>query len=309
MEAAFSIVGAGAAARVLAGELAYAGASLSLWARNPSAARELAAALVAARANEQMDAHTDRSSPSAHAPLCACADLTEATAGADCVLVCVSDAALAEVASLLAEVEPVPRVVLHISGYHDSSVLACLSERGASTGSLHPVRPFPAGKGLSEGSPSFVRGSLAGADFAFEGMPKARERALEIAAACRAEFFDLPVRAGAKHAYHAAAAMLSNGTVALFDAALELAGGEKEIERAFLGLLEGTLENLRQLGVPDALTGPALRGDAEVLEGHLEQLDSDQHALYGPLTARMLELARRRGALTPDEVLRLRELL
>jgi predicted short-subunit dehydrogenase-like oxidoreductase (DUF2520 family) len=296
MEAAFSIVGAGAAARVLAGELAQAGAGLALWARKPRAARELAAELVAARAARETEA------PTAELPaLRAHEGLTGATAGSECVLLCVSDAALAEVAALLAEVEPTPRVVLHVSGYHDSSALASLAARGASVGSLHPVRPLPADGGRP--------GCLAGADLAFEGMPAARERALAIAEACGAELFDLPARAGAKHAYHAAAALLSNGTVALFDAALELAGGDEKVERAFLGLLEGTLENLRRLGVPDALTGPALRGDAEVLEGHLEQLDSDQHALYGPLTARMLELAHRRGALTSEQVERLRQIL
>lgn len=281
MERELTLIGAGAAAAVLACELSYADVPTRIWARKPEAARDLAW-----RFGETCRAEED---------------LAAALEGANAVVFCVTDDALAEVAERVASFAALPRVALHLSGYHDASILAPLSARGVSCGSLHPVRPLATGE--------LAPGSLRGSSFAFEGVLEAREVAADIAALCGAVLFDLPMRDGAKHAYHAAAALLSNGLVALYDTALGLAGRNDEVARAFLGLLEGTVDNLERLGVPGALTGPALRGDEEVLAGHLEQLDSEQLALYGSLTKRMLELALQRNALTQEQVQHLRELL
>jgi len=281
MEGAIVLLGAGSAAAVFACELSHANVATRIWARSEAAASELA----------------QRFGPNCRAA----SELRVALEGTDALILCVADDALVEVAQQVSECKTLPKVALHLSGYHDASMLAPLVARGLSCGSMHPARPL-----VSDG---LATGSLRGGSFAFEGAPAAREVAADIAAACGAVLFDLPAADGAKHAYHAAAALLSNGTVALYDIALELAGGSDEVARAFLGLLAGTLDNLERLGVPGALTGPALRGDEEVLLGHLEQLDSEQLALYGSLTKRMLELALQRDALTQKQVQHLRELL
>jgi len=281
MNGEFAILGAGSAAAVFACELAAAGVKTRIWARRPEAAGELASSCGATcRGESELDAALD---------------------GADVVLFCVSDGALRELGERVAKAPNVPGVALHLSGFHDAAIFRALAERGAHCGSLHPVRP------LARGGAS--AGSLRGTFLAYEGSAEAREQAAAFAQAAGAVLFDLPAGSGAKHAYHAAAALLSNGTVALYDAALEMTGRNEDIARAFRSLLSGTVENLESLGVPDALTGPALRGDEEVLLGHLEQLDSEQRALYGPLTKRMLQLALQRGALTSEQVQRLRELL
>ena len=276
MNRTIAILGAGSAASAFASELCRAGNRVRVWARREEAAAELCGV-----AGERAEISRD---------------LSEGLAESDALLICVTDSALAEVAARVAKAELLPGIALHVSGFHDSERLAPLAAREVQCGSLHPVRPLASG------------GSLRGGSFAFEGSATARGLGLEIAQACEGELFDLPAEPGAKRAYHAAAALLSNGTVALFDAALELAGRDPEIARAFTGLLAGTLENLQRLGVPDALTGPALRGDEEVLLGHAEQLDSEQLALYGSLTKRMLDLALQRKALTPDQARALREL-
>ncbi len=281
MDGEFAILGAGSAAAVFACELAAAGAKTRVWARRPEAAERLAS-----RCGESCRAQSE---------------LEAALDGADVAFFCVSDGALRELAERVAKAPKVPGVALHLSGFHDAAILEPIAERGVHCGSLHPVRP------LARGAPA--AGSLRGTFLAYEGSTEARSQAAAFAQAAGAVLFDLPAGSGGKRAYHAAAALLSNGTVALFDAALELTGRNEDIAQAFLSLLSGTTENLKSLGVPDALTGPALRGDEEVLLGHLEQLDSEQRALYGSLTKRMLQLALQRDALTTEQVQRLRELL
>lgn len=274
---AITIAGAGAAAKAFTSCLRAKGARVVLWSRKPEDAARLA---------EEFDAETS-------------ADLSVASGGA--LLLCVSDSALSSLSAELAESGVRPDVALHVSGFHDASALEPLAVIGTSTASLHPLCA------LSDRAEA-LRGAL----FTFEGDPSARRVARNLVEACDGKLIDLPESAtsgNAKHAYHAAAALVSNGTVALFDAALDLVGRNSELEAGLCSLLESTLGNLRELGVPDALTGPALRGDAEVLIGHLEQLDSSQRAIYGPLTLRMLELAKQRGALTEADVERLRELL
>jgi predicted short-subunit dehydrogenase-like oxidoreductase (DUF2520 family) len=43
---------------------------------------------------------------------------------------------------------------------------------------------------------------------------------------------------------------------------------------ALLPLLQGTVDNLRRLGLPDALTGPIARGDLGTVQRHLEALEA-----------------------------------
>ena len=71
-------------------------------------------------------------------------------------------------------------------------------------------------------------------------------------------------------AYHAAAVLVSNYTVALTHAGVALwrAIGKTEAEalQALVPLLQGTVHNLHRLGPSDALTGPVARGDWPTVE-------------------------------------------
>jgi predicted short-subunit dehydrogenase-like oxidoreductase (DUF2520 family) len=104
---------------------------------------------------------------------------------------------------------------------------------------------------------------------------------------------------GSKAIYHSAFVFASNYVVTLYAIAEKLLvglGAEREVaDNALNGLLAGTVANLRQQGVPAALTGPLVRGDAETIRLHLEALgriDGDLVELYrqlGRLSLPMLE--------------------
>ena len=64
---------------------------------------------------------------------------------------------------------------------------------------------------------------------------------------------------------------------------------------ALVPLLRGVVENLAMKGLPGALTGPASRGDAEVVARQLGALRGDAAEVYRMLSRRLVDLAERGG--------------
>ena len=99
--------------------------------------------------------------------------------------------------------------------------------------------------------------------------------------------------------YHVLAVMASNLVMALADLAAETwarAGAPPdEALRALVPLLRGAVENLAARGLPGALTGPASRGDAEVVRRQARALRGDAGEAYRLLTRRLVRIAVRGG--------------
>ena len=142
--------------------------------------------------------------------------------------------------------------------------------------SLHPLKSL-----LPVGEPSDLRGAL----LVFEGSH--REIAQEIAAAAGARFAEIAPEQ--KVVYHAAAVFGSNYVAALLDIAEELIGIENARDD-LAALADSAIRNWRAHTDGRRFTGPASRGDQEVLERHLAALaDHPQLAeIYRLLAARIL---------------------
>ncbi len=155
------------------------------------------------------------------------------------------------------------QVVLHTSGAHNSGILRSARDKGADVLSMHPLQTFP--------SVETGVNNLAGSYFALEGDEAALETGRDIVAALGGRA--LSISTELKSLYHASACTVCNYFVALLDLGLKMM--EKTgVERrdalpALLPLIEGTLSNVKKVGVPRALTGPIDRGDDSTLEGHL----------------------------------------
>jgi predicted short-subunit dehydrogenase-like oxidoreductase (DUF2520 family) len=179
------------------------------------------------------------------------------------VLLPVADRGLEPVASQLGKLAwRQEGVVLHTSGFHPAAVLRVHLPAILAVGSLHPVHAFPA-----EGVPE-PAGMLVG----LEGEPRAVALAHRLADTLGLHPFVLdPAR---KALYHAALALLANGTVGLFASARELlehAGvSEPEAQRLLAHLLASCSANLQTMPPSRALTGPVRRGDDAVVRAHLE---------------------------------------
>lgn len=179
-------------------------------------------------------------------------DLDDLARDSELLLVAVSDRAIPEVAGSIPETEA---LVFHASG-------AMLSLRDGF--SLHPLKALP-----PVGSPSDLEGTL----LVFEGDHK--RTAKLIAAAVGARFAE--VSAEQKALYHAAAVFGSNYVAAVLDISERLMqrAGIADTREALVALAYSAIENWRAHTDEKRFTGPAARGDVEVLRRHVEALHDD----------------------------------
>lgn len=223
------------------------------------------------------------------------------------VLLCVPDDAIAAVASDLAAIaHPWPdTVVAHTSGARTASELSALAERGASTLSIHPMQTF-----TPDTDPSAFDGIVIGLEGAGDALP--------VGAALARRLGGTPVRLSAsdKIRYHCAAALASNGLVALLSVVrdvLTTAGIEGEQARQLVRpLVEQTWENLQADDPASVLTGPVARGDQGTVQAHVEALaDARPHlvALYVALADEMVRLAERDDRLDCRQARQMRDFL
>jgi predicted short-subunit dehydrogenase-like oxidoreductase (DUF2520 family) len=182
--------------------------------------------------------------------------------GAELVLLCVPDAAIAEVAR---GVEPGPWVA-HVSG---ATPLAALEPHSRRFG-LHPLQTFTRARG-----PEQLDGAFAAVTAESEA---ARERGFWVAQTLGLQPFDLDD--SARPLYHAGAAIASNYLVTLHRVAADLFRAAGARPEGLAPLMRRTIDNGFEL------TGPIERGDWETVEAHrraIREVRPDLEPLYDVL--------------------------
>ena len=174
---------------------------------------------------------------------------------AELVLLCVPDAAIAEVA---AGIRTGPWIT-HVSGATRLSALDPHEHRF----SVHPLQTLVAWRG-----PEQLDGAYGGVSAESE---EARERGFWLARTLGLEPFGL-VDAN-RVLYHAGAVVASNFLVTLYRAASRLVGQAGAPAEALVPLMCRTIENDFEL------TGPITRGDWSTVAAHLEALHERQPGL------------------------------
>jgi predicted short-subunit dehydrogenase-like oxidoreductase (DUF2520 family) len=228
-----------------------------------------------------------------------------AATGADLLLLAVPDREIAIVAEQLAARNAVRpgALVLHFSGAHSSELLAPLAKGGAATGSIHPLQSFADPESAAKRLPvSFLF---------YEGGDPGRVRSVAKDLGGK----PVPVAPENKMLYHAGAAAACNLMVSLIDVGVQLMGAagiesEQALE-ALLPLISGTVRNLEEVGLPQALTGPVARGDEETLHGHLKAMAALRPDLLTPYleaSRHAIAIGLDKGSLGPEEAEKLRML-
>ncbi len=277
MSASFAIVGCGKVGKALGKFLVAAGYDVAgVSSKSLSSAREAAKLL-----------RTDR-----------CSDVPwKITPAADVVLITTPDGAIADTCGRIAENRgfKTGAVVLHCSGALPSTILAPARDCGAFTGSMHPLQSFA--------SDLFDRNPFEGIIMAVEGEPKAlviaTQMANDLGAVC------LAIKTEGKTLYHAAAVAASNYLVTLMSMAFKLldaAGisGASAFD-VLKPLIDGTLANIKAVGIPQALTGPIARGDVVTVKNHLSEIASrtpELMELFKTLSRYTIDIARAKGSLS-----------
>lgn len=212
---------------------------------------------------------------------------------ADLILLTVPDDVVAAVALSLQDSEWSGKGAAHTAGALDAACLDVLAARGAMTGSFHPAFPFAGFETALAGLPRSV--------FAVEARTVELQRWLiGMADALSGRWLVIPE--GQKALYHCALVIASNYLVTLYALAermLQALGAERQVvSQALNALVQATVDNLREQGIPQALTGPLTRADVGTVRAHLNALaayDRDVLMLYRLLAQVTVPLVAQRG--------------
>jgi predicted short-subunit dehydrogenase-like oxidoreductase (DUF2520 family) len=232
---------------------------------------------------------------------------------ADIVVLAVRDEAIAQAAQFVVEHGAAGKssVLLHCAGaLPPLEAMAEQRDRVAGLGLLHPLRSFaPLGV---KSAPAEL--DLTGTVLAVSGDERGVHTAEELGRAIGGVVVRLP--AERLPAYHAAAVLSAGHVAALLDTAVHLLrriGLEQgPAERAVAALTRSVVDNVAEVGLPAALTGPFARGDAATVGKHLEALSRiscELTTVYRTLGYTALDMAHHKGSAEPEALERIRLLL
>jgi predicted short-subunit dehydrogenase-like oxidoreductase (DUF2520 family) len=197
-------------------------------------------------------------------------DAIGAAKAAEVVAIATPDATIGRVCEEMATAGALDgaNAVVHASGATGLDALGPAAARGASTASVHPLQTCPTVEAGVERIP--------GSTFAVT-VDDGDEEAYTLGVRLARDAGGHPVRIhdSRKPLYHAAAVFASNYlvTVTALAEELGLVAGIDDPIAAFAPLQQATLANIGRVGPDEALTGPAVRGDAITLQRNLDALD------------------------------------
>ena len=221
-------------------------------------------------------------------------DLIECAGAADCLLLATPDDSIEKVTvGIFSKIKKYhQKYVIHFSGSKSLKVLQKAKEAGALTGCMHPVKSFASVKEAVK----TIKGTVFGITYNDSKVKELMSAFIEIMEGSFIEVADQK-----KPIYHAACCVASNYLVALMDYAADLnrAIGIKPQDsvRALMGLVGGTVDNIKKMGTKKSLTGPIARGDVGTIEEHLENFkenDIDQE-IYRTMGIKTSQIAYQNG--------------
>jgi len=196
--------------------------------------------------------------------------------------------------------------VVHCSGAASTDILEPARKSGAQVGSFHPLQTFASVKQAIDNIP--------GSTFALEAEEPLLNTLKDMAAALDGHWIEL--KANDKVVYHASAVIACNYLVTLVKLATDLwqtfnVPTDKAI-RALMPLLQGTLNNLDTVGLPQCLTGPIARGDIGTITKHLDALQKSAPGLlstYRELGLQTIPIALAKGKINQSQAKELETIL
>jgi len=232
----------------------------------------------------------------------------DAAITAEIILLAVPDDHIQECAQELQKkisTKTIPTLI-HFSGLHPASIMRV---QGIDTEllSLHPLLPFAdRDKGYA---------SLQNGHYAVEAEILTVQRlGEELVSALGGTSFT--ISADKKGLYHSAASIASNYLVTLLATAQELliecGIPSEQAVQLLTPLMQSSLNNAKELGPDQGLTGPIIRGDMKTIKTHLECLNNEAPELldsYKALAIQTTTLAEKSQRLTHKQALQLRSLL
>ena len=191
----------------------------------------------------------------------------EAAALANCILICTPDDTIKGVCSEIFN-ERVGNFknyyTIHFSGSKSLEVLNSARAAGAEIASIHPLKSFASIEEAIKSLPGTVFG------ITYSSL-KSKRLAEFLVKNLGGEVIE--VEDSKKPLYHAAACVASNYLVTLINYAVliykRIGIKPEDSLKGLMGLVEGTISNIKKMGTKKSLTGPIARGDIGTIKEHI----------------------------------------
>ena len=197
--------------------------------------------------------------------------------------------------------------VIHCSGALTLDALESAAKAGASVAGLHPLQTFP-----SHANPD----RLSNISYAIDCDDEALAKWLQTFADTH-HSNTFTIQGETAHAAYHASAVLACGLLAgLIGISAEL-WQHANIDRAqalklLAPILKSTIEAIAEDGLPNAISGPYVRGDIETIQKHLQvtsDLNPDTSRAYAALALAQLHIANQKGNLRDQALTDIKQLL
>jgi predicted short-subunit dehydrogenase-like oxidoreductase (DUF2520 family) len=196
--------------------------------------------------------------------------------------------------------------VVHCSGAGSLNILEPARQAGADIGAIHPLQSFANVEQAIKNIP--------GSTFAIEGDGPIVDLLKGIATGLDGKAIELS--AGNKVLYHAAAVVACNYFVTLMKLTTDIWQGfgvnSNDAIEALSPLLQGTVNNLINVGLPNCLTGPIARGDVGTINKHVEAFSEkmpEMLKMYCELGLKTIPIGLAKGTLNSEKAEELRKIL
>lgn len=236
---------------------------------------------------------------------------SKAVSLANCILICTPDDVINSVCSDIFKDKSKDfknYYAIHFSGSKSLEVLNSARAAGAEIASIHPLKSFAS---IEEAIKS-LPGTIFGVTYSSTESKKMAEFLVK---SLGGEIIE--VENNKKPLYHAAACVASNYLVTLINYAVlihkKMGIKPEDSLKGLMGLVEGTVSNIKKMGTEKSLTGPIARGDIGTIKEHVKSFNEffskEDSALYRMMGIETSKIAHQNKWIKESTVEELKEIL
>ncbi|MBU4314255.1 MAG: DUF2520 domain-containing protein [Actinobacteria bacterium] len=236
---------------------------------------------------------------------------SKAVSLANCILICTPDDVINSVCSDIFKDKSKDfknYYAIHFSGSKSLEVLNSARAAGAEIASIHPLKSFAS---IEEAIKS-LPGTIFGITYSSAESKKMAEFLVK---SLGGEIIE--VENNKKPLYHAAACVASNYLVTLINYAVlihkKMGIKPEDSLKGLMGLVEGTISNIKKMGTEKSLTGPIARGDVGTIKEHVKSFNEffskEDSTLYKMMGIETSKIAHQNKWIKESTVGELKEIL
>jgi len=207
-----------------------------------------------------------------------CNDLKKVIQESDLILISTQESGINSVVNEIKNIDEdfKDKYVFHTSNSLTSDILKDLKDKDFVIGSLSPIQTF---------SSFYKNNPFRDIYFLYEGEKQGEVIAERMVKGLSSNL--KIVKREEKPFYHIAAIGSSNFIISILKYAKRVYGKD-DYDKVFYPLLKKTIENVLNNGINDSLTGPAKRGEMDLIRNHIDLLKGLDKNIYEVLTKNLL---------------------